>query len=55
MQRSCADVNSPCNENAELTQRALLLIQYFEAGKGTESTPRVPKSSSISLGLSTGV
>ncbi len=30
MQRSCADVNSPINESAELTQGALQLIHYFE-------------------------
>ncbi len=28
MERSCADVNSPVNESAELTQGALWLIHY---------------------------
>jgi hypothetical protein len=41
MQRSCADVNSPINESAELTQGALLLILYSE----------IPLHLSLSLSL----
>jgi hypothetical protein len=36
MQRSYADLNSPFNENAELTRGALELIPYSEALSGKE-------------------
>ncbi len=51
MQRSCADVNSPYNRRAELTQGAIWLIDYSEVLTSGIPRMRMPRISASSVAI----